>query len=217
MVKPFLASACPRRKTANPPTVRILPLGHEFHSRSLRPSPMRKRAGTPMLAGESLEKKAVLDAESPRPADNVSYDPQSSTGIGTRLGQIVQRVDHSRTPVGRWRQVCHRIIATTSRILRLAEPSVSPAQRHLEAVVARTAKEVSPPDWSRDLFEILRRLEPAHNYSASSGEQCRFLTRLHRTSGGKACLAPESLEDDPIALVPTMVERLRIRLRPYLK
>ena len=200
MVKPVLASACPRRKTANPQMVRILPLEHEFPSRSLRPSPMRKHAGTPILADESLEKKAVQDAESPRPADNVSYDPQSSSGIGTRLGQIVQPVNHSPTPVGQLRQVCHRIVATTSRILRLAERSAPLAQPHLEAVVAGTTKGVSPPDWSRDLFEILLRHEPAHNYSASAGEQCRFLTRLHRTSGGRARLAPESLEDDPIAL-----------------
>jgi hypothetical protein len=141
----------------------------------------------------------VQDAESPRPADNVSYDPQSSIGIGTRLDQIVQLVDHSRTPVGHCRQVCHRIIATRSRILRLAERSVPLALRHLGAVVARTTKEVSPPDWSHDLFEILLRHGPAHTYNASPGEQYRFLTRLHRTSGDRARLAPESLEDDPIA------------------
>src|ERR1700736_6649718 len=100
LFKPVLASACPRRKTANPQVGRILRLEYEFPSRSLRPSPVRKHTETPILAGESLEKKAVQDAESPRPADNVSYDPQSSTGIGTRVGQIVQPVDHSRTPVG---------------------------------------------------------------------------------------------------------------------
>src|SRR5260370_38262099 len=99
MVKPVLASACPRRKTANPQVGRILPLEYEFPSHSLRPSPMRKHSETPILAGASLEKKAVQDAESPRPADNVSYDPQNSTGIGTRVGQIVQPADHSRSPV----------------------------------------------------------------------------------------------------------------------
>src|ERR1700730_1317325 len=200
MVKPVLASACPRKKTANQQVGRILPLEYEFPSRSPRPSPMRKHAETPILVGESLVKKA--DADSPRPADNVSYDPQSSAGIGNRLGQIVQPADHSRTPVGQWQLVCHRIIATRSRILRLAERSVPLAQRHLEAVVARTTEEVSPPDWSRDLCEILPRHEPAHNYSASAGEQCRFLTRLHRTSGGRARLEPESVEDDPIGPIP---------------
>src|ERR1700730_6340671 len=108
IVKPILASACPRRKTANPQVGRILRLEYEFPSRSLRPSPVRKHAETPILAGESLEQKAVQDAESLRPADNVSYDPQSSIGIGTRVGQIAQPVDHSRTPVGQWQQGCHR-------------------------------------------------------------------------------------------------------------
>src|SRR4029077_5490473 len=100
--------------------------------------------------------------------------------------------------------------ATRSRNLRPAERSVPLAQRHLEAVVARTTEAVSPSDWPHGLYEILRRHESAHNYSASAGEQCRCLTRLHRTSGGRARLAPESLEDDPIALHPTMIVRFRI-------
>ena len=189
---------------------RILRLGYEFPSRSLPPSPMRKHAETPILAGESRKRKAVQDAESPPPVDNVSYDRQSSTGIGTRSGQIVQPVDHSLTHVGQWRPLCHRIIATTSRILRPAERSVPLVQRHLEAVVARKTKGVSPSDWYRDLFEILQRHEPAHNYSASVGEQCRFPTRLHRTSGGRARLASESREDDPIALHTDHGRELRI-------
>jgi len=160
---------------------------------------VRKHAETPILAGESLGKKVVQDAESPRPADNVSYAPQSSAGIGIRVGQIGQQVDHPQIRIGQLRSVCRRIIATRSRILRLAGRSVPLAQRHLKTVGARTTEEVSPPDWCRDLCERLLWHGPDHRCSASAGEHCRFLTRLHRTSGGRARLEPKSLEEDPIA------------------
>jgi hypothetical protein len=82
-----LASACPRRKTVNPQVGRILRLEYEFPSRLLRPVSRAETCGDAHLGRGIAGKKGVEDAESPRPADNVSYDPQSSTGIGTRVGQ----------------------------------------------------------------------------------------------------------------------------------
>ena len=141
------------------------------------------------MEGGSPGKRAVQDAESPRLADNVSCDPQNSNGIEIRLRRIVQPVHHCRTPVGQWRRVCHRTVATTSRILPPAERSVPLARRHLQRAVASTTKEVSPPSLSHGLREILLRREPVRYYSASVGEQSRFQTKLRLTSGGRARLA----------------------------